>query len=190
MVSARASCARTGLVLTCRHHLGAAEPIDDLLDPLIGGDVVGDDDLGLDPGDGERERDDHAGPVLARRAVHDGRPGGGDDRAQRAHHLLGPVLQVAEVVAGHQVVGVPLGILLLGGEEQRGRDGVGGVEELLEHRVVRMRTPSPRRAGPALDHQLPGRAQVHHRRHADLVDQQRDVLGGQLLEVLERSSLR
>ena len=67
------------------------------LEALAGRDVVGDDRRALRTDQLERQGAHHPGPVLARGAVHDDAARCVRDVAQRLHHRIGAVQQVAQV---------------------------------------------------------------------------------------------
>ena len=140
---------------------------------------------GSTSGGGERQRHDHPGPVLARRAVHDRRAVRGRDVPQRAGHLVGAFFQVAEVMSGRDVVRVPGAVLFELRDEERLGDRLGGVSQFLQDRAVHVphggHGVERRRA---FDLEFPGGAQVHDRGDADLLDQFGDVRRRQFLQVL------
>ena len=159
-------------------------PAEYRLGPLARGGVVGDHGIGADTGHGQRQRDHHPGPVLARRAVHQYGALGVRDRAQRGHYLTGPVLEIPQVVPGPGIAGEMGPVLVVTGQQHVG-DHVGGVAGLGQHRVVHVPHPGDRIQGcRALRGEFRGAAQVDDRGQADLLDQDGDISRRQFLQVV------
>ena len=88
----------------------AQQPLDDGLHPLGARGVVLDDGVPVGAGHRQRQGDDRAGPVLAGRAVHQGRAVGLADVPQGGEHRVGPVDQVGQVERRDRVVDLHVGV--------------------------------------------------------------------------------
>ncbi len=175
-------------------QVAACQVIDDGRDLALGEGVVGRDHLGRHAGDRQGECHHHAGAVLAGRAVHQGGAVRLGDGAQRGHHRVRPLFQVAQVGRHHRPVvgGQPL--TLPGQRLRRGRlihprpgrqlgpvadaERVGVQRQVVDHHVRLV----GQRAGP-VPVDLDVGAQVHHPAHAQAADQVPDVGLGEVTEV-------
>ena len=156
------------------------QPRHDRADPLAGRDVVVDDRAAGRAGGGERQRDDHAGAVLAGRAVDDRGAVGVRGVAERVDDRVGAVAQVAEVGADggrldaravavaaaldprHHRLDVDVGVLA----------GLG-----VERAVADLRAAVAHERPGALERDLGAGPQVDDEADADRVDERADVGG-------------
>ena len=112
------------------------------------------------------------------------------DAAQRPHHLIGAVFEVAQVVTADGIAGVP-GLVLPVPGQQRVGDDVSVSTHFGQHRV--MSVPHARdgvQRRRALSGQLVGAAQVHDSSHADIPYQLGDIASRQFLQVVRAQQPR
>ena len=81
---------------------GAEQARDDRVDPLRGGEVIGDDRRSVDSYGVERERDDYPGTVLAGCTVHQDRAPRAGNRVHGADDRVGTPAQIAHVGSHHR----------------------------------------------------------------------------------------
>ena len=144
-------------------------------DPLARRHVVVDDRRALHARRGECHRDDDAGAVLARRAVHEHRAGTARDILQRADDRVGPVGEVAQVELRSRAIS-PLGA----GDHHVGEPALLGIERAVADVHAPVATSGP---GPSSSTSSPVRRSTTTRTPS-VVDQPRDVGAGEALEVV------
>ena len=149
-----------------------AQPRQQRLEALAGRDVVGDDGRALHPDQFQRQGAHHAGPVLARGAVHDDAARRVRDVAQRPHDRIGAVEQVAQVcLHGARLAAVVLELPPLPGQDAVERE-IGARADLGHERAMADLDAllAQERAG-ALELDLDLGAQVDHGAHAEVPHQ-------------------
>ena len=150
--------------------------------------VVRHDGVRADSGHSERERHHHAGPVLARGAVHQRRAIGAGDTPQRPDHLVRTVLQVAEVVAADGIAGN------LDRSSRRLTSKASATTSVVEPTsgITGCARPAhwpPRPAVRPLGLQLVGAAQVDDGGHTDIGHQPAHVGSREFLEIVRAQQL-